>query len=464
MYAKNFFILLMLISGFSLYSNSWGDLFTEKNNLIERRNCQILKKQYKSFQDGNAPTIANQRIKNILIVENNEKVVDIRLQNHPRIYMLPDPEKSFASPDCCSGFYSSSQIRASIFNKLKKMISHLDLLAEEFGYKSGEVDIVVFEGIRDVNIQEQLFQNKYDEIKNSNFSLTDDELYKEASKWVSPTKNNIPVHSTGAAIDIRLKANGLFIDMGKFGVIWGANVNAPTFSEDILYEQKKNRLYLLMAAAMADLSNYVYEFWHFSYGDRYDAFWKDEKVAVYDSVSGEAQKSAESITLQWESDSDWEREEEIFVRSFLEVYKDFSEEQLGVKQDKEEWLRSAFRKKIDAFKKGDGKIFLASVKKGDKVVGFSAFNETENKGEVNIKQLAVDPEYWRQGIGKKLIFSINKKIDGIQKYVLVTRYINIGARNFYIKLGFKECGYECEGLDPKNYVGYELEVEEKNNL
>ena len=68
------------------------------------------------------------------------------------------------------------------------------------------------------------------------------------------------------------KMNYLFIDMGKFVVIWGPNVNAPTFSENISYEQKKNRLYLLMAATMTGLTNYVYEFWHFSYRDQYDTF------------------------------------------------------------------------------------------------------------------------------------------------------------------------------------------------
>lgn len=180
--------------------------------------------------------------------------------------------------------------------------------------------------------------------------------------------------------------------------------------------------------------------------------------------SGAVQRSEAPITLQWTSDSDWAREEEVFVRSFLEAYKNFSEEQLEITQGKEEWLRSGFKEERDEFKKGDGKVFLVSAKKNSKVVGFASFNETENKGEVYIRQLAVDPKYRKQGIGKKLVFSINKKIDGIQKYVFVTRRINIDAKNFYTKLGFKECEYDHEGLDPKKYVGYELAVKEKENL
>ena len=177
--------------------------------------------------------------------------------------------------------------------------------------------------------------------------------------------------------------------------------------------------------------------------------------------SREAQKNEDSIELQWISDSDLKREEEIFVSSFLEGYKDFPEAKSKTKQNRKEGLKNAFEKERIEFKKSNGKILLVSAKKNSEVVGFALFNKTENKGEIYIRQLAVAPEYWKQGIGKQLVFSINKKINGIKKYVLVTRRINIGAKNFYTKLGFKESEYEHEGLDPKQYVGYELAVEGK---
>ena len=34
-----------------------------------------------------------------------------------------------------------------------------------------------------------------------------------------------------------------------------------------------NRLYALMAVCKAGLTNYVYEWWHFSWQDRYAAYW-----------------------------------------------------------------------------------------------------------------------------------------------------------------------------------------------
>lgn len=108
--------------------------------------------------------------------------------------------------------------------------------------------------------------------------------------------NNIPVHSTGAAIDIRLwdTKNEQFVDMGSFGVIWGVNASAPTFSEDLTDEQKSNRLFALIAATQAGLVNYSYEYWHFSYGDRYASFWKKKsyKKAMYGPVGGKIKGSA----------------------------------------------------------------------------------------------------------------------------------------------------------------------------
>ena len=158
-----------------------------------------------------------------------------------------------------------------------------------------------------------------------------------------------------------------------------------------------------------------------------------------------AQKNEDPVTLQWISDSDLKLEEEVFVRSFLEVYKDFSEEQLQIKRSKEEWLKIGFQKERDAFKKEDGKVLLVSAKKNSKVVGCALFEETENKGEVYIRELAVAPEYWQQGIGKKLVFSISEKISGIKKYVIVTRRCNARAKNFYAKLGFKNFNLSMKG-------------------
>ena len=113
-------------------------------------------------------------------------------------------------------------------------------------------------------------------IRGENPGLTIEEAGSEAARWVSPVKNNVPVHSTGLAVDIRLWCeHGLdYLDMGTFGVIWETNRIAPTFSEQASIEQKTNRFLCLIAAERAGLTNYPFEFWHYSAGDAYARWWR----------------------------------------------------------------------------------------------------------------------------------------------------------------------------------------------
>lgn len=270
----------------------WEQIFKDAAILLGEPDYQIIKKQQVAFSSNLAPAIADLVIKSIVIVENNEKLIDVNEKKHPRIVMLPSHPRNqiFAEPIYNSGLPNASKIRENIWDKLEQLLGGLDELAEVFGYRRGKISIKIFEGLRDIETQKALFQNKVNEIKLRDPLLSDEAAEAEAAKWVSPIKNNIPAHSTGAAIDIRLYNDEIeaFIDLGPFGVIWGANKEAQTFSENISGQQKLNRLYLLMAAAKAGLINYVYEYWHFSAGDRYAAYWQEKnltkRVACYGAV------------------------------------------------------------------------------------------------------------------------------------------------------------------------------------
>ncbi len=277
-------------------SQTWAELLQEKSHLFEQHpELEIIKRQQAAFARGEAPAIAASVIKSIPIEESGEKLVDIRAMSNARIMMMPEPTNPFESDACNSGLPSASKVRKTVYEKLVAMIHQLDTLASEFGYERGEVSIKVFEGLRDLKTQEMLFNNKKTEIMAANPDMTDEQADTETSKWVSPVKNNVPVHSTGAAVDIRLwnEKTQDFLDLGKFGVIWGANPSVPTYSEEITDIQKRNRLYLQIAAAKAQLTNYHNEYWHFSPSapskrDRYAAYWHeadaDKRVAHYDSI------------------------------------------------------------------------------------------------------------------------------------------------------------------------------------
>lgn len=252
--------------------------------LLEKHPHPLLSRQYGEKEK--TPPIADDRIKAIAIFECNEPVVDIWSQKNRRIQMLPSPQAPFLHPDCNSGLPSCSKMRKTVFECLEKMVTELDTLAPSFGYKAGQISIRVFEGLRNLKTQEELFTKKLKEIKSFNKKLTDEEAEQETCKWISPVKNNIPVHSTGAAVDIRLwdEYNKTFVDLGSFGAMWGKNDKAVTFSEDITPIQKQNRYFMLLAAAKADLTNYSFEYWHFSHGDRYAAYWNNTQ-AKYSSLN-----------------------------------------------------------------------------------------------------------------------------------------------------------------------------------
>lgn len=288
LYLINYFSVCFIYSENNVNNFSWQSQIDFFRQLLSEKELIILNKQYQAFVSQSLPTIAHHDIKLIPIIENNEPLVDISIQINTRIAMLPNPDKPFASPDCNSGFPAARYVRATLYEKLEQLLFKLDELAPCFGYQSGQVSIFVFEGLRDLATQKMLFDNKAHEIAKQHSEWTEQQVFAETSKWVSPVINNVPVHSTGGAVDIRLYdvIGGQIIDMGKFGVIWGSNAGAPTFSSEITIEQMKNRLWLYVAALKVGLINYPYEFWHFSLGDRYAAYWlkPDPLFARYNSI------------------------------------------------------------------------------------------------------------------------------------------------------------------------------------
>jgi D-alanyl-D-alanine dipeptidase len=182
-------------------------------------------------------------------------------------------------------------VRASVFNALVNAVDELDKLAGAFGYKKGALRIMLFEGLRDLRTQKELFDTKQAALRAQHPDWTDEQVYAETCTWVSPYINNVPVHSTGAAVDIHLydSDSQRYCDMGRFNT---SGAHAPTFStSNVTPEQMKHRLLLLIATKRAGLINYLNEFWHFSCGDRYASFWLEQdpakRVALYGPAEAE---------------------------------------------------------------------------------------------------------------------------------------------------------------------------------
>lgn len=162
----------------------------------------------------------------------------------------------------------------------------------------------------------------------------------------------------------------------------------------------------------------------------------------------------QTIILQACIEDDLIGAEDIFVKSFAQAYKISSENFDGFSKRAKE----VFNKEFLSFNESTKKINWINAKKYDVVVGFIVFENTEKPHEVYIRQMAVDPALWGNGIGTMLIGTIFETLPDTNKIVLVTRKTNTIAQSFYTKLGFKFSDYIHEGLSSDIYLGFELDI------
>jgi ribosomal protein S18 acetylase RimI-like enzyme len=153
--------------------------------------------------------------------------------------------------------------------------------------------------------------------------------------------------------------------------------------------------------------------------------------------------------------SDLKQEEDLFVESFMAGYGDYSPMMLGV-QNKSSFLHGAFDDVREDVLKGEG--FIVTAKNGNEVIGMMEFKMTGQPGQIYIAQLAVSPKYWGKGIGKELVFSVPKLVDGVEQLVAIGRRINARGKGFFYHIGFTECKYMHPGYDPVKYIGFEYDL------
>lgn len=218
-------------------------------------------------------TIADPAITAIPIIECGEPLIDLR--NQSAISFGPPPER----PDnICY-----TKMRKTVYDKLSQ--------AQEMLPKG--IRFCLYEGWRSLQLQNELFEAMYANNAKSYPHMNAAELFLETTKLVSPLTlpdgtPNIPPHSTGAAIDVYLvNANGM-LDMGIPLNQWSQDTGAflsQTDSPHISEDARNNRALMSHALSALGFINYPYEYWHWSYGDRYWAFQTQSPYAIYDAVT-----------------------------------------------------------------------------------------------------------------------------------------------------------------------------------
>jgi D-alanyl-D-alanine dipeptidase len=226
-------------------------------------------------------SLTDKKILSIQIVDQKEEMVD--LKNQSIISYGSSPE----IPD------------NKDYTKIRKMVYEKLCLAQTYLPKN--LFFCIYEGYRSIKLQEYLFNKRFKKIKNLHPSWLDNQIFKETIKMVSPVINqdgsqNIPPHSTGGAMDIYLvDVHGNPVDMGIHPKDWMLDENgslSKTDSAIISSEAQKYRKIMIDALTKVGFINYNMEYWHWSYGDRYWAYHKQENNALYGTVDGSSSRNS----------------------------------------------------------------------------------------------------------------------------------------------------------------------------
>jgi D-alanyl-D-alanine dipeptidase len=214
--------------------------------------------------------IADPRILEIPIQDNQEPMVN--LINQSEIVCGPSPE--------IPNNTDYTKMRKTVYEKL---IQAQKLLPTGLSF-------CLYEAYRSLSLQKMLFDTRYAKVKALHPDWQHPQIFAETIKLVSPMinldgSNNIPPHSTGGAIDVYLLDDqGEYVEMGIHPKDWMSDQDGSlslSASQVISAEAKKNRKIMHDVLLAVGFVNYGTEYWHWSYGDRYWAYYQNKPHAIY---------------------------------------------------------------------------------------------------------------------------------------------------------------------------------------
>lgn len=202
--------------------------------------------------------LSDKRIEQVNCIDNKEKMMSLR-DKHEKI--LIDEARSQISSKSDLFCYA----RESVINKLIQATNYLP-----HGYK-----FLIKEAYRPLSRQRKSFEEAFEDYKKQYQMKTDNEIYDLTCQYVAPVK--VAGHPTGGAIDITLLKDGIEVEMGtEFNGIPIEPENLTylnsTYIKDVA---KENRKILVECMEKVGFENYPTEWWHWSYGDCYWAFFNN---------------------------------------------------------------------------------------------------------------------------------------------------------------------------------------------
>jgi len=214
--------------------------------------------------------IADERILAVPVMENKESLIN--LCDQKEIFYGPSPEIP----------------NNTDYTKLRKTVYEKLLQAQALLPKG--ILFCIYEAYRSLALQKKLYDERYRKIKQQYPQWSERQVFNETTKLISPIINfdgseNVPPHATGGAIDVYLiNDQGQALDMGIHPADWMTDkegVLSLTLSPLISAEAVSNRTLMGNVLSKVGFVNYPTEYWHWSYGDRYWAYFKAKTHACY---------------------------------------------------------------------------------------------------------------------------------------------------------------------------------------
>lgn len=206
-------------------------------------------------------------VQNMAVIENHEPMVSIDLKE----------SKLVLDYDVDLGYANEFIARKSVVDKLKQA----SLLLPE------GLCLLVKEAHRPRAFQSFIYNRRVIQLFCSEEfeHLSPTQIHKLASEYIAPP--NVAGHPTGGAVDVSLiDKQGVEVDLGCKYDEDAAKSDGKCYSffEDLTDNVKKNRRILFSCMGSAGFINYPFEWWHWSYGDKYWAAVKGTSHSLYSAI------------------------------------------------------------------------------------------------------------------------------------------------------------------------------------
>ncbi|MBS0624911.1 MAG: GNAT family N-acetyltransferase [Verrucomicrobia bacterium] len=163
------------------------------------------------------------------------------------------------------------------------------------------------------------------------------------------------------------------------------------------------------------------------------------------------------VDYKWETEPDFSASQEVYTKAFMISCGKVPPVLLGLSDsaEVEKWVVDFFPAMFEDFLSQQDHLKWINATIDDKPVGCLIIDLAEYPKELYFSELAVHPDYQRQGIGSGLIETVIREFPDAEKYTAITRKVYLDAIKFWHAVRFEDSSYMHPGYDPELYRGFE---------